>query len=103
MKSFRIILLLLFSFLLLDQNASATNAELYGQVLYRNGGPVSYVEVIIVKGEKESDSTSTTTNRSGFYSKELKPGEYTLKVKGKEKKIFLSPRGTRVDFKISKD
>lgn len=103
MKSFRIILLLLFSFLLLDQNASAANAELYGQVLYRNGGPVSYVEVIIVKGEKESDSTSTTTNRSGFYSKELKPGEYTLKVKGKEKKIFLSPRGTRVDFKISKD
>lgn len=103
MKSFRIILLLLFSFLLLDQNASATNAELYGQVLYRNGGPVSYVEVIIVKGEKESDSTSTTTDRSGFYSKELKPGEYTLKVKGKEKKIFLSPRGTRVDFKISKD
>lgn len=103
MKNFRIILLLLFSFLLLDQNASATNAELYGQVLYRNGWPVSYVEVIIVKGEKESDSTSTTTDRSGFYSKELKTGEYTLKVKGKEKKIFLSPSGTRVDFKISKD
>ena len=103
MKSFRIILLLLFFFLLLDQNASATNAELYGQVLYRNGGPVSSVEVIIIKGEEESNSTSTTTDRSGFYSKELKPGEYTLKVKGKEKKIFLSPRGTRVDFKISKD
>jgi len=98
MKSFRIILLLLFSFLLLDHNASAVGAELYGQILYSDGWPASNVDVVF---EKNKDPIKT--DRFGFYSKDLDPKEYNLKVKGKEKRIFLSPRGTRVDFRITKD
>ena len=102
MKRSRVILLLLFSFLLLDHNASAVDAELYGQVLYRYGGPASYVDVVFEKEKSPIDKIKT--DRSGFYSIKLPPGEYTLKVEGgKGKMIFLSPRGTRVDFRISKD
>ncbi len=96
MKTFRIVFLLLIMSLLFCQGALA--AKLYGQVLYRNGWPAANVQIIVIQGSQKIDTI--TTNKSGFYAKELAAGEYTLKVAQKEKMIFLSPKGTRVDFRI---
>lgn len=96
MKIFRIVFLLLIVSLLFCQGAFA--AKLYGQVLYRNGWPAANVQIVVIQGSQEIDII--TTNKSGFYAKELSAGEYTLKVSKKEKVIFLSPKGTRVDFRI---
>ncbi len=72
-------------------------AEMYGQVLFTDGSPVAYTDVLV------NDNVTTTTNQSGYYSiQQLNPGEYTVSVKGKSKSIFLSPRNTRVDFRIAK-
>lgn len=95
MNIFRIILILLCFFFWLSPNAFS--AELYGQVVYRDGRPARNVELFI-SGREEP----IRTDRSGFYSIELERGVYTLSIGENRKEIFLSPKGTRVDFRIDR-
>ncbi len=101
MKRFRLVFLLL-SFALLCQNLFAQDlAELYGQILYRDGKPARQVSITIFEGKQEV--AQTETNSSGFFSVELRPGEYLLKVNGKDKDVFLSPRGTSIILRIGRN
>jgi hypothetical protein len=90
----RIIIFLGSAFLFLVSNGFA--AELFGQILYRDGRPAREVNVSINGG-------SARTDRSGFYSINLDPGQYSIRVAGQEKRIFHSRAGTRVDFRISRN
>jgi len=76
------------------------SAELYGQVFKRNGSPASNISVII-----KTDGTvieRISTSQSGYYSKDLSKGVYTVEVDGISRRIFLSSEGSRVDFRISR-
>lgn len=76
------------------------SAELYGQVFKRNGWPASNVSVIIKRDGAVIEKIPT--NQSGYYSKNLREGVYTVEVDGISRKIFLSSEGSRVDFRISR-
>ena len=97
MKILAIVLLTLSSMFLLTQNIIAE--EVHGQVLYRDGGPASYVQ-IHVDGQRQE---AWSTNRFGFYSIHVGPGEHTIAVNEIEKTIYVSPgRATKVDFRVSR-
>ena len=94
MNIFRIVLLFLFlSFFLCS---SAFSAELYGQVIYKDGRPAGYVEILI------NDEVKSRTDNSGFYSVDLDKGVYNVSVQGISKRIFLPRKGARVDFRINR-
>lgn len=90
----RIVLLSLFLYFFLC--SSAFSAELHGQVIYKDGRPAEYVEILI------NDEVKSRSDNSGFYSVDLDKGVYTIRVQGVAKKIFLSPKGARVDFRINR-
>lgn len=94
MNILRTIIFLGCTFLFLCSHGFA--AELYGQILYRDGRPAREVTITI-------DGRSARSDRSGFYSIDLEPGKYTIRVGSYEKRIFHSNSGTRVDFRISRN
>jgi hypothetical protein len=75
---------------------STIAAELRGQVLYDDGRPAPNVEVLI-------DGEKTKTDGSGFFSIDLNPGKYTIRVGKRKTTVFLSKDGTNVNIKISRD
>jgi len=95
MSVFRIILLFFIFFAFMCSGALVA-AELYGQVVYKDGRPAGDVE-ISVNGEVKG-----RTDSSGFYSIDMDKGVYTVSVRGISKRIFLPRKGARIDFRINR-
>ncbi len=94
MNIFRVVLFFLFLSFFMYSNVFS--AELYGQVVYKDGRPAGYVEILV------NDKVKSRTDSSGFYSVDLEKGVYNVSVQGISKRIFLPRKGARVDFRINR-
>lgn len=89
--------ILVFSVLILAMAAPAWAAEIFGKISYK-GAPLKDAEVSV--GDKV-----VKTNALGFYSVNIDPGSYALKVKlpdgaSREEKVDVFPQPTEKNLKL---
>lgn len=79
----------------------ASSADIVGRVANETGGPAAGVEISVLDSSGAAAATVTTDAEGSYEIRGLKPGPYTLVLKGQSVMSYLPNEGLTVNWGLS--